>query len=82
MLQRVDDIEARIVLLESEVEDTTHALQEASETGDAPLIAELSQKNGHTKTEIDSLFRELETESKELARATERFANKLEELDA
>jgi len=80
--KRVDDIEARIVSLESEVEATALALQEASETGDAPLIAELSQKSGELKTKIDALFHELESESDELARATESFAKKLEQLDA
>ena len=73
--------EEKIMELEEELELENEKLIKASESGDNPMIIELSQKIGKIQNEIDGLFERLEVASEALDEIEERYAPKLEELE-
>ncbi len=73
--------EEKIMEREEELELENEKLIKASESGDNPMIIELSQKIGKIQNEIDGLFERLEVASEALDEIEERYAPKLEELE-
>ena len=73
--------EEKIMEREEELELENEKLIKASESGDNPMIIELSQKIGKIQNDIDGLFERLEVASEALDEIEERYAPKLEELE-
>lgn len=71
--KRVADLEARIVSLERERDETFRLLSEASSKGDAAAIAALSKRSRDVPSRIDAAYAELEIASGDLERETKRF---------
>ncbi len=71
--KRVAELEARIESLERERDETFRLLSDASASGDAPAIAELSKKSREAGPRIDAAYADLETAADELERATKTF---------
>ena len=73
--KRVADLEARIELLERERDDTFRLLSDASASGNATAIADLSKKSRDVGPKIDAAYAELEAATKDLERKTRTFEN-------
>ena len=71
--KRVADLEARIESLERERDETFRLLSDASASGNASVISEMSKKSREAGPRIDALYAELEAATAELERATETF---------
>ena len=75
--KRVADLEARIELLERERDDTFRLLSDASASGNATAIADLSKKSRDVGPKIDAAYAELEAATKDLERETRTFEKDL-----
>ncbi len=75
--KRVADLEARIELLERERDDTFRLLSDASASGNASAIADLSKKSRDVGPKIDAAYAELEAATKDLERETKTFEKDL-----
>ncbi len=75
--KRVADLEARIELLERERDDTFRLLSDASASGNASAIADLSKKSRDVGPKIDAAYAELEAATKDLERETRTFEKDL-----
>ncbi|HXV15011.1 MAG TPA: ABC-F family ATP-binding cassette domain-containing protein [Candidatus Krumholzibacteria bacterium] len=71
--KRVAEIEARIESLERERDETFRLLSEASATGNASAIAELSKKSREVGPKIDAAYEHLESATRDLERETKAF---------
>ncbi|MCI0451979.1 MAG: ATP-binding cassette domain-containing protein [Candidatus Latescibacteria bacterium] len=71
--RRVAEVEARIESLERERDETFRLLSEASASGDANAIAELSKKSREVGPKIDAAYEQLESATRDLERETKAF---------
>ncbi len=78
--RKVAEIEARIVSLERDRENTFTALADASGRGDAATIAELSKKSQELGPRIDAAYVELEKASTRYEREAKTFDDRLREM--
>lgn len=78
--ESIQSIEASIIGLEAEVEHCEHELVAASASGDAPVIASMSQKMHEAKGAIESSFAELAELSDEHDRLSADFEQRLQQL--
>jgi hypothetical protein len=78
--KRVAQLEALILTLERDRDNTFQALAGASARGDVPLIAELSRKAQDIGPRIDAAYVDLEKASLEFERLAKQFDDRLREM--
>jgi hypothetical protein len=79
--RKVAEIEARIVSLERDRENTFTALADASARGDAATIAELSKKSQELVPRIEAAYVELEKASTRYEREAKAFDERLHKME-
>lgn len=79
--RHVADLEGRIEALERERERTFHELTEASTSGNAAAIAELSKKSRDVEPRIEAAYHELEAATRTLERELKAFEERMGSMD-
>ncbi|MBI3398517.1 MAG: ATP-binding cassette domain-containing protein [Deltaproteobacteria bacterium] len=77
---RIADVEKTIMLLEKDVEKESQSLVEASEKGDGEAISKLSIAIHNLNTQIETLFKELESLTAEHDAKTKKFEERMSGL--